>query len=61
MDLETVYIYPDGSNYDEPPSYMSDDYLVRQTTLCEVCDTLLDISYDEPIASCKCGGQEWYL
>jgi len=61
MELLTVYVYPNGENYEEPPSHMSDDYIVRQTTLCEVCDTVLNLSYDEPIASCLCHAQEWYL
>jgi len=61
MELLTVYVYPNGDNYAEPPSYMSDDYEIRQTTLCEECDTVLDITWNEPIASCMCMDQEWCL
>jgi hypothetical protein len=44
----TVYVYPDGENYSEPPQ------------LCETCDEELTIEYDEPFAHCKCGTQEWH-
>lgn len=57
--MSKVYVYPDGSTYDAPPSYMSDDYEVRETDLCEQCDEELTIHYGEPFASCKCGTQEW--
>jgi len=61
MELQTVYVYPEGSNYDEPRPNMSDDYETRKTTLCEVCDEVLHLTWGEPIASCNCGDQEWYL
>lgn len=60
MDLKTVYVYPDGEQYDEPPSWKSDDYEVRETALCETCDTELEIHYGEPFASCECGTGEWH-
>ena len=55
-----VYVYPTGDNHEEPVSYMSDDYEIRFTELCEKCDELLYIHYAEPFASCACGTQEWY-
>lgn len=57
--MKTVYVYPDDENYDQPPSWKSDDYEVRQTDLCEKCDTELHIHYAEPFSSCDCGTQEW--
>ena len=59
-DLITVYVYPDGENYEEPPSWKSDDYFIRQTSICTVCDTVLDLEYEGPFGSCKCGTTEWY-
>lgn len=58
--MNTVYVYPDGEIYDEPPSWKSDDYEVRQTRLCETCDEELTVEYSEPFAHCKCGTQEWH-
>lgn len=60
MEMKTVYVYPDGEQYDEPPSWKSDDYEVRQTDLCTSCDTELEPHYGEPFASCECGTSEWY-
>jgi len=60
MELETVYVYPDGENYTLPPQWKSDDFEERFTTLCEVCDTVLHVHYKEPFASCGCGTTEWY-
>lgn len=59
-ELIDVYVYPDGENYSEPPSWKSDDFERRKTTLCETCDTELDAHYGEPFASCRCGTTEWY-
>ena len=28
-DLITVYVYPDGENYEETPTWKSDDYSIR--------------------------------
>lgn len=56
--MNTVYVYPDGEIYDEPPSWKSNDYETRQTQLCETCDEELTIEYNEPFAHCKCGTQE---
>lgn len=56
----TVYVYPDGENYSEPPSWKSDDYEVRSTDVCDKCNEQLHISYNEPFATCNCGTQEWY-
>lgn len=55
-----VYVFPDGDNYSYPPSWKSDDYEQRYTSLCAVCDRFLHLHYGEPFASCKCGTQEWY-
>ena len=40
----TVYVYPDGEQYDTPPEWKSDDYEVRQTTLCNTCEEEGNIS-----------------
>ena len=55
----TVYVYPNGGNYNEPSVYMSDDYETRLTELCEQCDEELYIYYGEAIAECSCGTREW--
>lgn len=59
-DLFTVYVYPDGENYDGPPDWKSDDFIIRKSTNCNVCGYTLYLSYDEPFATCECGTQEWY-
>lgn len=56
-----VCVYPTGEQYNEPPEYMSDDYEERYTTLCHTCDSELELHYQEPLASCSCGTQEWFL
>ena len=58
-----VAVFPDGEIYelDEVPSWKSDDYEVRYQSFCEVCDSSIDPHYAEPIASCKCCQQEWYI
>ena len=60
--MKTVYVYPDGINYDvwEAPSWASDDYEIRQTCCCDECGEDLWIHYSEPFASCACGTTEWY-
>lgn len=62
LDKETysVCVYPDGEQYEEAPSWKSDDYEVRQTTHCNTCDAELTVHYAEPFASCSCGTTEWY-
>ena len=55
-----VYVYPDGEQYEEPPSWKSDDYETRETALCATCDEELQIEGGKPFASCPCGTQEWY-
>lgn len=57
--MKTIYAYPDGEQYDEPPAWKSDDYETRETMLCETCDADLEVHYSEPFASCKCGTHEW--
>lgn len=59
-DLYAVCVYPDDEQYTKPPSWKSDDYELRATAPCEECDDELDIHYQEPLASCACGTQEWY-
>jgi len=61
MKLEIVYVYPEGSNLVGPSSFMLNNYEVRQTTLCEICNEVLHLTWGEPTASCTCGDQEWYL
>lgn len=56
-----VYVYPDGEQYEQPPSWKSDDYEVRKTELCVKCDNILTIHYSEPHASCECGTREWIM
>jgi len=58
-----IRIWPDGTTQDaeeEPYSFKSDDFEERETDMCRVCEEELEISYAEPIASCKCGSREWY-
>lgn len=56
-----VFVYPDDENYlEEAPAWKSDDYEVRMTDVCSVCDEVLHVWYKEPLASCKCCQQEWY-
>ena len=55
-----VYVYPDGEQYEYPPEWKSDDFVVRMTELCEKCDEILELDYSEPLAHCRCGTQEWY-
>ena len=60
--MATVRVWPDGTqqNTEESPyEWMSDDFEVRQTELCEACDEEFSIHYGEPFASCKCGTTEW--
>ena len=59
-ELTEVYVYPDGEQYDTPPTWKSDDYQKRETMLCEKCDNELQVHYGEPYASCECGTTEWY-
>lgn len=59
IELTKVYVYPTGDNLEQPVSYMSDDYEVRLTDRCEVCDEEMHIHYGEPFASCSCGTHEW--
>lgn len=59
--LVKVYVYPTGDNHEEPPTWMSDDYEVRYTKRCEVCDEDYHIHYKEPFASCSCGTTDWYV
>ena len=69
-DLKAVYVYPDEEQYDFPPAWKSDDYgtrgadirrdyEIRKTDVCGDCDEELKIHYGEPLASCRCGVQEW--
>lgn len=60
-ELINVLVYPDGYNTTVAAEWMSDDYRVRRTTICETCREPLWLEYDEPIASCNCGSQEWYM
>lgn len=55
-----VYVYPDNEQYENPPSWKSDDYEVRETELCQTCDTVLEIEYQKPFATCLCHTQEWH-
>jgi hypothetical protein len=59
-----IAVWPDNTQaeleYISQYSHMSDDYVVRLTEYCEKCDQLLELDYDQPIASCSCGSQEWY-
>ena len=55
-----VYVYPNGEVYDTPQQNMSDDYEVRETDFCEVCEEFLIPHYAEPFASCNCGTMEYY-
>lgn len=55
-----VYVYPDGEQYTERPEWKSDDYEIRETSLCEICDSEIQVHYMEPLASCDCCTQEWY-
>lgn len=59
--MAKVYVYPDGEQYDEPPTWKSDDYEVREGGYCETCDEELTIHYAEPFASCRCGKRPWEL
>ena len=54
-----VFVYPDEEQYEAAPEWKSDDYEVRATELCAECDEELKIHYGEPLASCRCGVQEW--
>jgi hypothetical protein len=55
-----VYVYPDGENYEEPPTSKSDDFEIRETDVCQTCNEVLHIHYAEPLASCSCYTQEWH-
>jgi hypothetical protein len=64
INLIKVYVSVTGDNLlaeDFKPSENDDSYRICETTSCDTCDTILQISYDEPIATCECGSQEWYL
>lgn len=57
-----VQVWPCGTQLsveEGPYEWMSDDFEVRETELCETCDEELTLHYAEPFASCKCGTQEW--
>ena len=58
-DFKDVYVYSDGEIYDTPQSWKSDDYEIRETMLCEDCDTEVEPWYGIPFASCKCHAMEW--
>lgn len=58
-DMYAVCVYPDDEQYTEQPRWKSDDYELRVTAFCEKCDSELEIHYQEPLASCVCGTQEW--
>jgi hypothetical protein len=60
METVKVYVYPDGMVYEEPPSWASDDYEVREAPYCEECDELMEPHYAEPFTSCSCKTIEWY-
>lgn len=58
-----IRIWPDGDSQltDEPAyEWKSDDFIIRETALCENCNHVLIPEYNEPFASCLCGTQEWY-
>ena len=59
MNFYNVYVYPDGEQYDTPPDWKSDDYEVRQTTVCNTCEEEIYLVYGEPLGCCGCGVQEW--
>jgi hypothetical protein len=64
--LHKVYIWPDGTfctkgQLEEYLTFMSDDYVTRETCVCERCGWMITPSYDEPFADCDCGTQEWYF
>lgn len=61
METVKVYVYPDGMVYEDPPSWSSDDYEMREAPYCEQCDELMEPHYGEPFASCNCKTIEWYL
>lgn len=61
----TVHIWPDGEFcYEEELQEMlnsrTDDYITKETDVCEVCKSVFELYYDEPFASCDCGTREWY-
>ena len=58
--LIDICVYPDGEQYEEPPSWKSDDYEKRKTALCNRCDSILIVEYMAPFAHCECGTTEWY-
>ena len=60
---EKVAVFPDGEIYEleDIPTWKSDDYEVRYQGFCTVCDNTIDPYYGEPLASCKCYQQEWYI
>lgn len=53
-----VYVYPDGSVFELPPAWMSDDYEIRYTEYCEECDLKIEPIYAEPLGVCDCGTVE---
>ena len=64
MDYIDIYVSPNGDNIiadDFTPSENDDSYAKHKTIVCDVCEEMLEVSYREPIASCKCNSQEWYL
>jgi len=61
LDTEVkVYVYPDGEWFYTPPEWKSDDYEIRVMGYCDKCDSNVVPHYNEPLASCDCGTQEWY-
>lgn len=59
--LVKVYVYPSGEVFDLPPAWMSDDYEIRYTVYCDICDELMEPHYAEPFISCGCKTMEWYI
>lgn len=57
-----VAVFPNGDVYelDQIPEYMSDDYIIRETEICDTCGCMLEPHYNEPFASCACYTSEWY-
>jgi hypothetical protein len=64
MDTFLVRVWPDNTQQqieEESYSYMSDDYEIRVSSICDSCSEVLQIHYNEPFASCSCKTQEWYF
>ena len=62
-ELYQVRIWPDGTQQsveESPYNWMSDDFIIRKTSLCPDCEQELQVEYDEPFAACDCGTTEWY-